>query len=153
TLWIGEDGMPARSEAEIPPFGKVTLYRTTKEIAQSPAIPSKLTEIGTTQYVRLNRAIPNPYDTKSALYRITIRDEDNPASIFAASDRQTVHKVQGKTIELQVAGRMEGKEEKPSSEYTQSSYFINSNDSQVKALARTAVAGEPDPWRKALRIE
>ena len=38
--WLGDDLMPARAEAEIPPFGKITLYRTTK--AGAASFPGRL---------------------------------------------------------------------------------------------------------------
>ena len=152
--WLGDDLMPLRSEAEIPPFGKVTLYRTTKEVALSPGTVAKLTDIGTSQYVKLSRPIARPYQTTSAVYRITIQKDENPAGVFAQDERQQVKKVQGKSFEMHVRAGAEGKTEKsPSTEFTQSSYFINSNDAQVKDRARQAVGTEADPWKKALRIE
>lgn len=153
--WLGDDLMPLRSEADIPPFGRVTLYRTTKAIAQSPGLATNLTDINTSQYVKLGRRIASPYDTTSALYRITIRDEDDVAKVFARDARQQVKKVQGKTIELQVRADAEKQaaDKTASAEYTQSSYFITSDDTRVKNLARLAVAGEIDPWKKALRVE
>ena len=153
--WVGDDLMPVRSEADIPPFGRVTLYRTTKAFALTAGTVAKLTDIGTSQHVKLAKRIANPYDTRAALYRITIRGEDDPAGIFARDERQHVDNVQGKTIELRVSASGGKKEisEKPSSEYTQSSYFINSEDTRVRALAQRATQGETDPARKAFSIE
>ncbi len=155
TTWVGEDLMPVRSEVEIPPFGRVTLYRTSKAVALNSATPAKLTEIGTNQYVKLTRKIINPYDTTSALYRISFRDVDDPASVFTRDERQQVKKAQGKTIELQVAANVEKKANKtaPSTEFAQNSYFITSDDARVKMHAQQAVGQEADPWKKALRIE
>src|SRR5262249_16860727 len=53
--WLGDDLMPRRSEAEVPPFGKMTLYRTTKAIATSAADADKLIDISADQYVKLKR--------------------------------------------------------------------------------------------------
>jgi transglutaminase-like putative cysteine protease len=153
--WLGDDLMPVRSEAEIPPFGKVVLYRTTKATALSPSSAAKLTDIGTSHYVKLARRVPNPYDVRRALYRITVRDEDDPAAVFSRDQRQQVRKIQGKTIELEVdaAPRPSTDVSEPDTEFTQNSYFITSDDSRVKDLARKAAADESDPWKKALRIE
>jgi transglutaminase-like putative cysteine protease len=163
--WLGDDLTPVRAEADIPPFGRVTLYRTTRSNAQSPGTMTKLTDIGTSQYVKLARRIAHPYETTSALYRITVRDKEDPADLFAVDGRQQVTKVQGKSIELLVSqsavapGRANaspsGKQDdtKAPDEYTQSSYFITSSDIRVKKLAQMAVGGETDPWKKALRIE
>jgi transglutaminase-like putative cysteine protease len=162
--WLGEDFQPLRAEVEIPPFGRVTFYRTTKADALSPisvksGVAGAATDIGTSQYVKLAKRIVNPYETTAALYRITIRGEDDPGSVFARDERQQVKRIAGKTIDLQVratgnlpgTGQAETRQEL--SEYTQSSYFITCDDSQVKKLARLAVGSENDPWKKALRIE
>jgi len=153
--WLGDDLMPLRAEAEIPPFGKVVLYRTTKAMALSQGSVAKLMDIGTNQYVKLARRINNPYETTEALYRITIRDEEDPLGVFAHDDRQQLKKVQAKTIELRVTSESEkkGDDKEPSPEYTQNSYFIACDDSRVKTLAQKAVGTETDPWKKALLIE
>jgi transglutaminase-like putative cysteine protease len=155
--WLGEERTPLRAEAEIPPFGRVTLYRTTRADALKslrPTLATKLTDIGTSQYVKLARRIAHPYQTTAAVYRIRIQGEDDPAGVFAADARQQVKKVQGSTIELEVRPRGQGEAAKePPAEYRQSSFFITSDDERVKTLARKAVAGEQDPWKKALRIE
>lgn len=153
--WLGDDLMPLRSEAEIPPFGRVVLYRTTKNVATSPAAVARLTDISTSQYVSLSRTIANPYGSKSAIYRITVRGEDDPKSLFARDERQRVKTATGQTIELEV--REDGNKpvdgKKPSAEFSQSSYFINCSDARVKSLARAAVGEEKDSWKKAVRIE
>ncbi len=153
--WLGDNLMPVRAEAEIPPFGRVVLYRTTKSVALSPGNVANLTDINTSQYVKLPRRIPNPYETTAAVYRITVRDETDPLGIFARDERQQIRKTQGKTIELQVRGNSQkkGSDKQPSPEYTQSSYFITSADTIVRSLAQKAAAGETDAWKKALRIE
>jgi hypothetical protein len=152
--WLGDDLMPCRAEVDIQPFGRVTLYRTTKAHAVSPSAVAKLTDINTSQYIHLARRIPKPYETTKALYRITIRDEDDPGSVFLKDERQQVQKIDGKTIELLVdAKQTTGKAKNPPAEFTQSSYFINSSDSLVKNLAKKSVGLETDPWKRALRME
>lgn len=157
TGWLGDDLMPVRSEAEIPGLGKITLYRTTKAVALSPGTVAQVTDIGTSQYVKLAKKISRPYETTSALYRITLREDDDPANAFSRDGRQQVKKVQGKAIELLVKAAAsetaKGDEKEPGAEFTQSSYFINCNDSMVKAHSKKAVGTEQDSWKKALRIE
>ena len=153
--WLDENLQPVRSEADVRPFGMVTLYRTTKAVALNPGAAANLTDIGTSQYVRLARRIPNPYETTAALYRITVRDEDNPASVFSRDDRQKIKSIKGSTIDLQVLGNVAATENaaEPTAEYTQNSYFITCDDPQVKLLAQKAIGQDSDPWQKALRIE
>lgn len=155
--WVDRELAPARMEMEIPGLGKVTLYRTTKQVATSNGGVTGLTDIGLSQYVKLTRAIPRPLETTAAVYRITIRDDEDPASAFSRDDRQQVRNLNGNTVELRVkANRASGADanaKEPGAEYGESSYFINCADAKVKDLARRAVGSEKDPWKKALRIE
>ena len=44
-------------------------------------------------------------------------------------------------------------EAKPGKEFLDGNHFIDSGNDQVKALARKAVGGETDAWKKAQKIE
>lgn len=156
--WLDDERNQVRAEVEVPGLGKIRLYRTTREQALSPAAAAAVaTDIGLSQLVPLKRAIPAPYETTAARYRITVRDDDDPASTFTQDDRQRVLDVRGNSFELSVrasavrAGAAQA--EAPGPEYLQSSYFIASDDARVRELARLAVGAERDPWGKALRVE
>ncbi|MCI0381008.1 MAG: transglutaminase family protein [Gemmataceae bacterium] len=152
--WLGDDLMPLRSEAEIPGLGQVTLYRTTKAVALNPAAAGSLTDIGLSQFIRMKKPIARPYDTKRARYRITIRDEQDPAAAFSQDERQKVLQSESNTIELEVRARGDAKETPaPPLDFLESSYFINCKDSRVRDSAKKAAGVETDPWKKAQRIE
>ena len=155
--WLDDNLEPVKTEVEIPGLGPIVMYRTTKAKALAPAPIAQLTDIGISQLVRLKNRILQPYETRSAVYRITIRNDDNVATTFSRDDRQQVKKVQGNSFELHVtasnASSSESAEKEAAAEYLQSSYFINSDDSLVKEHARKAVGTETDPWKKSLRIE
>lgn len=155
--WLNDKFQPVKSEVEIPGLGPIVMYRMSKEKALEPGPIAQLTDIGTSQLVRLKNRILNPYDTSAAVYRITIRNDDNVATTFSRDDRQQVKNVKGNTFELYVkasnANGGEAAEKEPAAEFLQSSYFINSADAKVKELARQAVGTQTDPWKKALRIE
>jgi transglutaminase-like putative cysteine protease len=157
TLWLDENRMPVRSEVDIPLLDKIVLYRTTKANATVAASPAQLTDIGLSQLIRLKRRIPNPYDTQSAVYRVRIRGDADPASAFARDERQQAKATDGDGVELRVRARRgpgDGSaDEGPGAEFVQSSYFINSADPRVRQLASTAVRDAADPWQKAQRIE
>jgi transglutaminase-like putative cysteine protease len=156
-IWLDERLEPAKSEVDMPGLGPIVCYRTTKAQALAPGPVAQLTDIGIGQLVRLKNRILKPYETTAAVYRITIRKDDDPSSTFSRDNRQQVKKVQGNTFELHVKASKETDgeiaEKEPSAEFLQSSYFITSDDAKVKELARRAVGGETDPWKKALRIE
>jgi transglutaminase-like putative cysteine protease len=155
--WVDEDRKTLRQDTEIPGLGQISLYRTTREVALAPGPTATLTDIGINQFVRLNKSLPRLYDTSSAIYRITIKGDEDAAAAFSQDDRQRVLKAQGPTFELQVrasqAPRSGVSGNKPGDEFTQSSYFITSADPKVRELAKKAVRNEKDTWRKALLIE
>jgi len=154
--WVDENYVPLRSQVDVP-VGKITLYRTTRGQATGQPSVAALTDIGIRQLVPLTQRIQRPYDTKSAVYRIAITGDDDPASTFSRDDRQKVKNVKGNTFEMHVRasrGPSDGDDEKSAgAEFIRSSYFINCADARVKQLARQAVGSETDPWKKALRIE
>lgn len=154
--WLGAKRDVERSQVEVPGLGLMVLYRATKEVAIAPGPLASLTDIGLSQSVPLAKRILNPYSTALAVYRITLRNEEDPGSAFSSDDRQTVKNVRGNSFDLVVKAAGEGKaneEAKAGAEFTESSYFINSADPLVKQLARKAVGEEKDPWKKALLME
>jgi hypothetical protein len=156
-LWVDGDLRPVRQDTEVPGLGKMTLVRTTREIALTPGAESMLTDIGVSQLIRLNRKVPSPYETASSVFRITIKGDADAASALMQDQRQTIRAANGSTFELQVKATRGPKKGQPAAkvgdEFIQSSYFITSDDPKVKELARKAVGKETDPWRKALLIE
>src|SRR5205085_2625796 len=98
-----------------------------------------------------------PYQTKSVLYRITAKGDDDPASMFAQDARQALKNVQGNSFELHVqAIRSPQGAENPGEvkeEFLKSSANLNSDDPRIKDYTRQAVRQETDPWKKAQLIE
>ena len=156
-VWLDEKLEPVKSQSEIPGLSRITLQRSTKAQATAPIPVDELTDISTGQLVRLKNRILNPYDTTAAVYRLTIRDDDNVATTFSRDARQQVKNVRGNTFELNVKASKglngEASQNEPAAEFLQSSYFINSSDTKVIELARKAVGAETDPWKKALAVE
>jgi transglutaminase-like putative cysteine protease len=103
----------------------------------------------------LNQALPRNPD--QVVYRITLPEDKDPANSFARDDRQQIKNAQGKTFELHIQAirRPDStpKDVKAGEEFLKSNYFINCDDEKVQELAREAVAGEKDPWRKSQKIE
>jgi hypothetical protein len=155
--WLDEDRQIVRSQVDIPGLGKMTLYRTTRELATAPGKLATLTDVGVHQLVKLTKRIPQPYDTTKTVFRITLKGEDDPATAFAQDGRQIVFAQKGNVIDLQVQATRGPKPNQPAAkvaaEFLQNSYFITCDDAQVKAHARKAVGAETDPWKKALLIE
>jgi hypothetical protein len=156
-MWCDPESMePLRTESVLP-FGRLTLVRSTKELCETPVteFPPDLMSV---QAIRLpNRIPPPPHKSTEVVYRITLPEDSKPETSFARDERQSVANVKGKTFELRVkAVREPGTDaaaKSPGKEYTESNYFINSDNDRVKELARQAVGKETDPWKQSLLIE
>lgn len=158
TAWLDKEYIPLRAQADMPGLGKLTLLRTDRQTAlRRGAGGADVPDIGFDQHIPLRQRIPTPYETERAVYRITIKGDDDPASSFARDSRQQVKNVHGNTFELTVHAKAEpAPVEKPGKvkdEFLKNCHFITSDDSVVQEHARRAVGREMDPWRKALRIE
>lgn len=151
-VWLDDKLDMARSQVTLP-VGQLTLYRSSKKDATTGGAAAKLTDIGLYQLVKLNRKIVQPYGTKKAIYRVKIRDAENPEKAISQDRRQSVVNMKGDTFELHITAGAAEAAEKVGDEFLQSSYFINCEDAQVKKLAKLAAGLEKDPWKKALKIE
>src|SRR5262249_52009822 len=65
--------------------------------------------------------------------------------------------VEGKSFDLYIHPDRKpdpkGKNENVRDEYIKSNFFLDSDDPNVRRLAKEAVGGEIDPWKKAIKIE
>jgi hypothetical protein len=157
TMWLDAEGKPLRQQVEAAGLGKLTLYRTSREVAMAPGKGAPVADIGINQLVRLNKKLLNPNDFNAVTFRITVKGEDDASSAFVNDDRQKVKEAKGATFVIQVKGSRGPVKGQPSAkigdEFSQSSFFITSADAKVKELARTAVGKENDAWKKALLLE
>jgi transglutaminase-like putative cysteine protease len=154
--WLNKDWQPVRSQLEMPGLGNVVLYRTTRAVALLPS-SGEIPDLGTNTRIALNQRLEQPEDTESVTYRVTYKGEGDPATTLAKDDRQEITNVKGKTFELKVrAIRAPGDNEKPEpakGEFLKTSYYLDSDNAQVQAIAKKAVGKETEPWKKALAIE
>jgi hypothetical protein len=164
--WLDDSSRPVRRQMELTGLGQVVLTRSTKEAATAAlGATAVLPDVNLRNLIPLNRALPRPRDTRSAVYRITLRDDPEPVTAFVQDEHQDVRTLPGeKALELHVhpvrpsaqprgSSAVRTTEEAPGDEYRKPSHFISCDDARVKALAAQAVGSERDPWRKALRIE
>jgi hypothetical protein len=156
--WLDEGLQVVRSQVELPGLGKMVLNRADKRVATAAIGPSgKGPNLGLNSLLRLNRRIADPYNTETAVYRITLKDDDDPGTAFAQDGRQKVRNVKGNHFELviQASRGPQPVDQDPgvAEEFLQSCYFINCDDARVKDHARRAVGDARDAWVKARRIE
>jgi transglutaminase-like putative cysteine protease len=152
--WLDEDFVPVRRQVELDGVGTLLLTRTTRDKALLPATPA--TDVGARSLVRLDRGISRPYETRSIVYKVTVRGEE-AGSLLANDSHQEVRHSKGDTFELHVhpvrPGAGVGEPSKAGAEYLASCHFIDHDNARVKELARKAAAQEKDAWKKAVRIE
>jgi hypothetical protein len=159
TSWVDEEYRTLRSEMEMPGLGVLTLYRSTEAVARQEGVaPHLLPDSGLNTLVPLNQRVEGMHDRKEAVYRITIKNDSDPASSFARDARQEASNVKENSFELRVRAIRQpppegGRPVPVKEEFLKSNDFVTSDDAAVKELAAKAVGAETDPWKKALRIE
>jgi hypothetical protein len=158
-VWLDEERRPVRQESDLPGLGRLTLYRTTKEVAvEEGAAPALLPDLGLNTLIKLDRRIDRPHDAREIVYRITVTGDDDPASTFVRDGRQQVEHLEGNHFELHVRpvrepGEAEGPGGRPRDEFLKSSYFLDSDNEHVQGLAKRLAGDETDPWRVAQGME
>jgi transglutaminase-like putative cysteine protease len=164
--WVDPDSYkPIKTQSELPGLGTLTLVRTTREAALVPGgrieIDGDLPDVIGRQSIRLSERIRDVHTANAVSYRIVLRSADAEVKGIVSQDaRQQMRDIKGQSFVLDVeAVRSPGvldpkaKKTEPGEEFLKSNHYINSDDARVRELARTAVNGETDPWKKAQRIE
>ena len=158
TLWFDDEYRLVRSQVEMPGLGELTLVRTTKAEAQKPN--GNVPNLFDIQSIVLNQRLINPHGQSTVVYRVTLtgKDINDIEKTFATGDgRQEIKNIKGNTFELHVQAVRGPKKvqhtEDVKEEFTQSNFFVNSDDKDVRKLAGKAVGDEADPWKKARMIE
>ena len=154
TTWLDENLRPVRSEFELPQLCTIVLYLCSKEEALRSGTGKP--DIAETSLIRINRRIDLPNSTRSAVYRITVKGDNDPASAFSQDSRQECTNIQGNTFELRVKATRPSAAAGPvpiKDEFLKSCYWIDSDDARIKAFAQRSVGKATDPWQQAKAIE
>lgn len=163
TTWCDAQSVePLRVEFDFPGLGgRVTFLRTTEAAAKAPV--TNPPDLFKTQSIRLDREIPGIHTRASAVYKVTLPKDDDPATAIPTDGRQEVKNLdpKAKTLELHVSavhGPVKGgvAQPAPGKEFLGSSFFINWDNPLVKAHAAKAVAAlgaDASAWDKAKSIE
>jgi hypothetical protein len=157
-VWLDDNRRVVRSESKVPGLGGMTLYRTTRAIAEKEgAAPAQMADLGLNSLISLNREIDKPHEAREVVYRITVKDDDEPTTTFVRDARQKIENVKGNTFDLRVRPiRAPVEVENPGKikdEFLKSSYFLDSANEKVRERANAIVGDERDPWRKGQSIE
>jgi transglutaminase-like putative cysteine protease len=155
-VWLDDKLLPVREQFDMPGLGTVTLYGTTREaVLKEGVAPDRLPDFGLNINIPLKRTIDQPYRTKEAVYRVTMKEKLD--KVFASDERQEVKAEEGRPLELTVkAVREPGTDDtamSPGKDYLESNLFVDCDDERIQRLAREITAKLADPWRKAQAVE
>jgi transglutaminase-like putative cysteine protease len=152
TGWVNARGDTMKSSTSILGTEMVT-YTVPKEEALKKLTVAEL-DLGVSTLVRV-RDIPNPYATKSAVYRVRIPDED-PSKVIPSGDTQTVKKVSDHVAEITVTAiplPTSATVGKAADEFTQPTRYLQSDDARVQQHAAEAAGTLTDPAAIARAME
>ena len=101
-VWLNDKLRVVRSESNVPGLGRMTLYRTAARWPRRKALRRALmADLGLKSLVPLNRTIERPHAVNEIVYRITVKDDDDPTTTFTRDARQKVN-VNGNSFDLRV---------------------------------------------------
>jgi hypothetical protein len=159
-LWVDQAFQVRRSRTAMPGMGYLVVDRTNKADATRVLDTNQLPDLMDRQSIKLAQRVVAPHSKSTIVYRITMPDDEEPDKTLALDARQSVGNVQGKTFDLTVTAVRQppavmaaGGTAAPGKEYTESNFFLTSDDPLVKRHAAAAVGAETDPWRKAQLVE
>ena len=78
TRWLDDDGETIASETEMAGLGKINLYRTTRDLALTPAGAAKTPDAN--QQITLRQRVLRAHETTSARFRIRIPGDEDAAT-------------------------------------------------------------------------
>ncbi len=159
TIWCDPDSYQIiGSRADIPGLGEMTLVRSTKQLALAPGSAAAPPPDIFAQSIPLGHSVPNIH--RQAQIRLKVEPtqaDENAVSLFASDARQYVQKQDDGSLMITIKALREpvaqANPEEIGKEFRVSNYFINSDDPQVRALAKQAIGDASTPWDKARRIE
>ncbi len=153
TCWVDSGGQALKSVSDM--MGGIVTYRTTKEAALAMG-KAKLDQI-ISSIIKITHKITNPETRRNITYQIRLKSDDL-AELIPNDRRQTLQPgamPNAGTLLVKTAGPDDGPAgaEQVDSEFLRPNALVTSEDPKVVALAAKAVAGETDPWQRAVKIE
>jgi hypothetical protein len=157
TWWLDGDLLPVRRTFELEGLGTVVLTRSTRQAALAPATPGAAGDIGAKTLIPVDRRISRPYATRSAVYRITLRDDGDREAAFADDAHQELRRLDRDHFEVRVHPASSPVRQSdagpPPADCLASCHYIDSDAEVFRTLTARAVGDETAPWKKARRIE
>lgn len=153
-VWVDGQFQAVRTSTHMPGLGQLVTERGTKAEATATVgreeLPSTQ-ELGT---IAVERPKGQPLTASAVVYRITMRNDLDPATAFARDTRQSAKRVEGDAVLLSVSAtpRIATNDAEPGDEFLSANHMMSSGDERVRWCARSATGSEADPRRKAQLI-
>jgi len=151
--FLDRTGESLKTEADF--LGSKMITYTVGQAAALEELAGAELDIATSTLVRMEKPLKQGHDSKRAVYKITISEED-AAKAFVNGGTQSVKVIDPETVELTVtaikipASTRTGKIDP---QYTANTKFLQIRDLAVVEHANRASAGEFNPGRIARRME
>ena len=153
TYWVDEGGQILKTFTDA--FGGYITYRTTKASAEAP-ITSERLDLLATSIIKTSTPIKSSETVRQAKYALKSNDIALKELLPDDIRQKLVPNADGKTgiMEVTTQDRSSGNQgpEKVADEYFQPSPLINSDDSRVQEITKTATRGVTDEWDKVVAL-
>ncbi len=156
-LWLDKNGQLLKT-SEPGPFGETMMTLSDQETAI--ALSTMKIELSEDQYsasiARANVRLPQPRLMESITLKITQNKNDAGMPDFSGTYQKILEKKDNYVI-LKIDKPMIGKTKElltaaEKSEYLESGFFIDKDDTVAQRLARLVAGHEQDPWKKVLLL-
>ena len=157
TLWLEPKTLEVvASESEFPGLGPMVMLRGPKATALGEN--GKVPDVFADQSIKLDKPILDAHKASEITYRIRFnKPSDDLVTLIASDARQTVKKVDANTLEVTIRAvrkpASSGDPKDASAADLESNYYLNSDDDEVRKLAKRAVVDATNPFDKARKIE
>jgi hypothetical protein len=156
SLWTDAEGEILKTQTDMLAMES---YRTTKDEALRAAEAGDL-DVALNVSVPVERALPNPHQTKRVRYRVRL-EGGNPAEVFVSCASQQVRAVDSRTAEATVfalrpgrpGGNPDAKSDPPTDDDRQPNNWIQSDHPKIIAAAKEAAGDLKEPWPLAVALE
>ena len=153
TYWADDGGQILKSFTDA--FGGYITFRTTRESAEAPVVAERL-DLLATSIIKTESKIKSSETVRQATYKLVSSDAPLREIIPADLRQELKPSENGKTGTLTITtqDRQSGPEgpEKVADEYLAATPLVNSDDSRILDVTRTATRGIDDTWEKVVAI-
>lgn len=158
--WVDKDGLPLKSRMTMPGLGDMEMLSVSQAQAVAEFVPP---EVFMATVLKANRRIDKDA-AQSIRYRIKAKQPGGEPLTLPETDSQKVTRIDDQTVDVVVlrlphkkAETLKRKDAEVSgdselAEYLQPNLMINTADEKLIALAKTAGAGEKDPYKLADKL-